>query len=337
MTARPRLLILDDWEGRISVAPGTRRMRERADVEVLEEPLSQVEDSHLVGVRVLMAVRERTYLDAATLARLPDLELLLQTGGHAYHLDIEAARSRGLTVALGRHAQASRAAVPELTFALMIAALRHLGEAHETMRAGKWPSLTGRTLAGRTLGLLGVGRHGARVGDIARAFGMNVIAWARPGSAVTDGSFPRLQLDRVLASSDVVSVHLRLSAQSRNLLDARTLKTFRPGAVLVNTSRGAIIDEEALVLALRNGPLAAAGLDVFAEEPLHPGSPLRSLPNVFLTPHIGWTVEEVFDEFAHVAAQQLSDYLDGCLDPGQLLVAGSSDIPDPDHTSRAEG
>ncbi len=336
MTARPRLLILDDWEGRLAAAAGTRRMREFADVFVLDRPLSGVADSFLADVRVLMAVRERTRLDAATLGRMPALELVLQTGGHAYHLDGDETHRRGIVVALGRQAQAPRAAVPELTFALMISALRHMGEAQKALIAGEWPVLIGRTLAGRRLGLLGTGRHGSRVADIARAFGMDVVAWARPGSEGADRSIPRVGLNELLATSDVVSIHLRLSQDSCNLLDAITLRKFKQGAVLVNTSRGAIIDEEALAVVLRDGPLAAAALDVFAEEPLPAESPLRSLPNVVMTPHIGWTVEEVFDEFSDVAAQQLVDYLDNSLDPEQLLGKSAASAHS-DHATERKG
>ncbi|MGH3356737.1 MAG: NAD(P)-dependent oxidoreductase [Nocardioidaceae bacterium] len=322
MNPRPSLLVLDDHEGRIEAAPGTDRLRRLADVRILRTALADVPDSELADVSVLLAIRERTRLDAATLARFPALELILQTGGHAYHLDTEAASRRGLVVALQRRGTAGRAAVPELTFALMISALRLMQRADRALTHGQWPALIGRCLFGRQLGLLGVGRYGARVARIAEAFGMRVVAWARPGGPIAAqraDRVPRVGLDELLATSDVVSVHLRLSEESRGLLDAERLRGCKPGAVLVNTARGAIIDEAALVDVLREGPLAAAALDVFTEEPLPADSPLRSLPNVVLTPHVGWTVEEVFDEFASIAADQLEQYLDGQLDPSELL------------------
>ena len=317
---RPALLVLDDREGRIRAAPATDRLRELADVRILRDPLATVADDELADVEVLLAIRERTRLDAATLDRFPALRLILQTGGHAYHLDQDAARERGIVVALQRRATAPRTAVPELTFGLMIAAMRHFPQAQRELGSGAWPELVGRCLRGRRLGLLGVGRHGSQVARVAEAFGMQVVAWARPGSAPADGGVPRLELDELLATSDVVSVHLRLSEESRGLLDAERLARCKPGSVLVNTARGAIVDEPALVEVLREGPLAAAALDVFAEEPLPEDSPLRSLPNVVLTPHVGWTVEEVFDEFAAIAADQLEGYLKGALDPAELLV-----------------
>ncbi|MGC5628266.1 NAD(P)-dependent oxidoreductase [Georgenia sp. Z1344] len=314
----PRVVVLDDWEGLLARSEGIARMRTRADVTVLDRPLAEVPDADLADVEYVMAVRERTRFDAAALDRLPSLKVLLQSGGHAYHVDLGAARERGIVVTHGRRAHGPRAAVPELTFALMIGALRHLPTAVREMSAGGWPALTGRTLAGRRLGLLGTGRHGANVARIAEAFRMDVVGWARPGATSPNPDIPRVPLDELLPACDVVSIHLRLSDEVRGLLGATELASMREGSVLVNTSRGAIVDEPALVEALRSGPLAAAGLDVFADEPLAPDSPLRTLPNALITPHIGWTVEEVLDEFATIAADQLEAHLDGTLSDDEV-------------------
>lgn len=322
--SRPRLLVLDDWEGRLADAPGAARLRDLAEVQFLDHPLAEAPDSSLAEVNVLLAVRERTRLDAAVFDRLPALELVLQTGGHAYHLDAVAAKDRGIVVTLGRRGTGPKAAVPELTFGLAIAALRQFPAAQRAMAVGEWPPIMGRTLAGRTLGLLGTGRHGSKVAAIAAAFGMTVISWARPGSAGADPSIARVDLEELLSRSDVLSIHLRLSPESTGLLDARRLAQMKPGAILINTSRGAIVDEAALVTALRDGPLAAAGLDVFEREPLPADSPLRTLGNVVLTPHIGWTVEEVLDEFMVIATEQLADYLGGSLDTGELMPGAAA-------------
>ncbi|SCL26481.1 Lactate dehydrogenase [Micromonospora rhizosphaerae] len=323
---RPRLLVLDDREGLVAAAPGTAALRELCEVSILDRPLAEVPDADLRDVRFLLAIRERTRLDAATLARFPALELLLQTGGHAYHVDRDELRRRGIVTALGRRAQVVRAAMPELTFMLAIACLRRLGEASRQMSAGEWAPLTGRLLAGRRLGILGLGRHGRNVARLGRAFGMDVVAWDRAGEDRGTGTartgvdgVPLLPLEDLLRSTDVLTVHLRLSDQSRGLLDRARLQSMKPRSVLVNTARGAIVDEDALVEALRDGPLAAAGLDVFTEEPLPASSPLRSLPNAVLTPHLGWTVEEVFTEFAAIAADQVRDYLGGVLWRDELL------------------
>lgn len=329
-THKPRLLVLDDWEGRLGSAPGTRRLREHCTVTVLDRPLADVDDADLADVRFVLAIRERTALDAGTLDRLPALELILQTGGHAYHADAGELRRRRVPVALQRRARVVRSAMPELTLLLMLACMRRVGEAQRGMAAGEWPALVGRVLHGRRLGLLGLGRHGRGVARVARALGMEVVAWDRTGEregvASPDGrpgddDVVLLPLSVLLATSDVVSVHLRLSEESRGLLNRDRLRTMKAGSVLVNTARGAVVDQDALVEVLRDGPLSAAGLDVFADEPLPARHPLRTLPNAVLTPHVGWTVEEVFAEFAEIAADQLADYLDKRLDPGELLDA----------------
>ena len=326
----PRLLVLDDYEGRIAGAPGMARLRELAEVTVLDRPLGDGDLDGLAGVRVLLAIRERTRLDGALLERLPELELVLQTGGHAYHVDQEAATGRGIVVALSRRARMASASVPELTFALMLAVLRRIHPLAGELAAGDWPEAMGGTLAGRTLGLLGLGRHGRPVARIAAAFGMGVLAWDRtPGRAYADDESvaERLPLDDLLERADVVSVHLKLSPESTGLLDRDRLARMKPGAILVNTARGAIVDEPALVDALRSGRLAGAGLDVFATEPLPAGHPLRTAPNVVLTPHIGWKVEEVFAEWAEIAADQLAAWLDGRLPAAEVLDPAAAGVP----------
>jgi phosphoglycerate dehydrogenase-like enzyme len=326
---RPRLLVLDDEEGRIAGSPAMARLRQLAEVTVLDRPLHDADPATLAGVRALLAIRERTRLDSSVLDRLPDLELVLQTGGHAYHVDQEAASGRGVVVALSRRAQMASASVPELTFGLMLAVLRRIHPLAAELAAGEWPPAMGRTLAGRTLGILGLGRHGRPVARIAAAFGMLVLAWDRdPGREYPDDEWvrQRLPLDDLLARSDVVSVHLKLSPSSTGLLDARRLARMPPRAILVNTARGAIVDEAALVDALQHGRLAGAGLDVFATEPLPADHPLRTAPNVVLSPHIGWKVEEVFAEWAEIAAEQLAAWLDGRLPAAEVLDPAAAEV-----------
>jgi phosphoglycerate dehydrogenase-like enzyme len=327
---RPRLLVLDDVEGRIAGAPAMARLRELAEVAVLDRPLADGDLDRLAGVRVLLAIRERTRLDEALLERLPELELVLQTGGHAYHVDQQAATGRGVVVALSRRARMASASVPELTFGLMLAVLRRIHPLAAELAAGAWPPAMGGTLAGRTLGVLGLGRHGRPVARIAAAFGMLVLAWDRdPGREYPDDEpvAERLPLDDLLARSDVVSIHLKLSPESTGLLDRGRLARMRPGAILVNTARGAILDEQALVEALTAGRLAGAGLDVFATEPLPADHPLRRAPNVVLTPHIGWKVDEVFAEWAEIAAEQLDAWLAGRLPADEVLDPAAAQVP----------
>jgi phosphoglycerate dehydrogenase-like enzyme len=319
--AKPSLLVLDDREGLVRGAPGASRLRQLCDVEFLDEPLGG-SDADFSHIRLLMLIRERTKVSDAVLQRFPNLEAIFQTGGHAYHVDVPAASRRGIPVALTRHATAVTRAMPELTLLLAAACLRRLPEAQALVGSDAWRVPTGRTLAGRTLGILGLGRHGRNVARLGAALGMEVVAWARRGvggqSDAAGFTVPLLPLDDLLAAADVLSIHLKLSDESRGLLGEKELRKMKPRSVLVNTARGPIVDESALVKVLASGPVAAAGLDVFGEEPLPADSPLIGLPNVVLTPHIGWQVEEVFEEFAALVAVQVEEFLRGTLARDQL-------------------
>lgn len=318
---RLKLLVLDDYEGELAAAPAMDRLRRLADVTILDRPLGDAAAQRLKGFQVLLALRERTKLDSRFFDAHSDLELVLQTGGHAYHLDLAAATRHGIVVALGRHVTKPTVVVPELVFGLLLGLVRQIYPLITEMRAGGWPSSIGGSLAGRTLGILGYGRHGRPVARLAEAFKMNVIAWDRTGTGPETDDFGvrRLPLDDLLAEADVVSIHLRLSADSRGLLNRERLRKMKPGALLINTSRGAIVDEAALVEALREKRLSGAGLDVFAVEPLPASSPLRTLPNVLLTPHIGWQARDVLHEFVEIAADQLAAWLQAGLRRSEVL------------------
>lgn len=325
---RPRLLVLDDYEGELAASPAMSRLHKLAEVTILDRPLNPFDRQNLKDFQVLLALRERTRLDESFFAACTKLELVLQTGGHAYHVDAEAATKRGIVVALGRRATQPTVAVPELAFAFMLGLLRNIHPLTTRMAQGEWPQSMGGSLAGRTLGILGYGRHGRPIARIAAAFGMKVVAWDRGSSdKLDDPEITRLSLDDLLACSDVVSIHLRLSDESRGLLNRERLAKMKQGALLINTARGAIVDEDALVEALREQRIAGAGLDVYTSEPLPASSPLRTLPNVLLTPHIGWQVREVLNEFTEIAADQLTDWLNGKLAIVEVLNPDATSTP----------
>ena len=311
---------MDDYEGELAKAPAMDRLRRHAGVTILNRPIAAGDLDFLKGFQILLALRERTTMDKRFFNACPDLELVLQTGGHAYHLDQEAATRRGIVVALGRRVTKSRVAVPELVFGLLLGLIKQIYPLAAEMRKGGWPDSIGGSVAGRTLGILGYGRLGRPVARIAEAFGMKVIAWDRGSShSVDEFGVKRMPLDDLLAQADIISIHLRLSEESRGLLNHEKLWKMKPGAILINTSRGAIVDESALVEALQENRLSGAGLDVFTVEPLPESSPLRTMPNVLLTPHVGWKVTDVLHEFVEIAADQLEQWLNRKLPSHEVL------------------
>ncbi|MEZ4706554.1 MAG: NAD(P)-dependent oxidoreductase [Caldilineaceae bacterium] len=217
--------------------------------------------------------------------------------------------------------------VPELVMGLMLGLVRQIYPLHAAMQRGAWPESIGGSLTGRTLGILGYGRHGRPVARLAEAFGMKVVAWARSASAgIDEFGVEHLPLDDLLAQADIVSIHLRLSDESRGLINRERLGKMQKDAFLINTSRGAIVDEAALIEALQDGRLAGAGLDVFAVEPLPAASPLRTLPNVLLTPHVGWKVRAVLHEFVEIAVAQLAAWRQGNLPKTEILNPAALDV-----------
>jgi phosphoglycerate dehydrogenase-like enzyme len=294
-------------------------LRQLADVTVLNHPLDDYDI--LKDFQVILALRERTKLDSRFFEACLSLKLILQTGGHAYHVDQAAATQKGVVVALGRKTSKPTVVVPELALGFMLGLVRGIYPLTQSMSNSAWQGTIGGSLAGHTLGILGYGRHGKPVARLAEAFGMKVSAWDRTNSHPAPDEFgvKRIPLDELLAESDIVSIHLRLSDESRGLMSRERLAQMKSTAFLINTARGAIIDESALIDALREKRIAGAGLDVFAVEPLPASSPLRTLPNVLLTPHIGWQVRDVFHEFVEIAANQLDAWLKDELPASDIL------------------
>ena len=278
----------------------------------VHEPLLSDEDlvAAVGDAEIVVAMRERTPFTAARFAALPGLRLLLTTGPFNAAIDLEAARRHGVTVC-------GTGGVPhptaEHTWALLLALARHVPEEHQRMREGGWQSTVGVDLAGKTLGLAGLGRLGGQVARIGQAFRMDVIAWS---ANLTDERCAavgarRVSREELLSGSDVLSIHLVLSDRTRGLFGASELSLMKPSALLVNTSRGPIVDTGALVAALRAGRLGGAALDVFDIEPLPADSPLRRLPNVVLTPHLGYVTEDSYRVFYEHIVEDIDAWLAG--------------------------
>ena len=255
-------------------------------------------------------MRERTPFTRARLERLPDLRLLVTTGMRNASIDLAADQERDILVC-GTGGVSSGTA--ELTWALILAVARHLPEEERSMREGGWQRTVGVDLAGRTLGVIGLGRQGGPVARIGRAFGMHVLAWSRHMTAdrAAEHGAEAVDLDTLLARADIVTLHVPLGRSSRGLIGADELARMKPTALLVNTSRGPIVDEAALLAALRDGSIAGAGIDVYETEPLPADHPLRSAPNTVLTPHIGYVTQATFDVFYREAVEDIAAWCAG--------------------------
>jgi phosphoglycerate dehydrogenase-like enzyme len=304
-----RVAILDDihraWEG----TGGVARLRERAEVHIFTAPFGDL--SALGGFDALVANRERTRFTRELLEQLAGVRLIVQTGNHASHIDLAAARDCGIVVAQASAGFSIGAA--ELAIGLAIAAMRQIPAHDAAVRRGDWATPLTPVLHGKTLGIVGLGRVGRHVARLANAFGMRVLAWSPrlTDDAADAAGAVRRDLDDLLRESDVVSIHASLTPSSQGLIDRRRLGLMKASAYLVNTARGAIVDEAALVEALASKRIAGAGLDVFETEPLPPGHPLTMLPNVVLLPHMGWPTDDGYRRFSEAACQVLLDYLDG--------------------------
>lgn len=314
--SRLRVAVLDDLDRLAARSAAIARLRREpgVDVDVLEEHLApEALPARLAGVSAVIPIRERTRFDEALLARLPDLRLISQTGTGVSHVDLAACRRRGVLVATNTHEQGAGPSVVELVFGLMFAVARSIPRLDREVRAGRWPRFIGRELHGSTLGILGLGAIGTDVARAGRAFGLRPIAWGptlTPDRAAAAG-VEHVAKDDLFRRSDVLSIHVRLSDATRGMVGARELALMKPAAILLNTARGPIVDEGALVEALRAGRLAGAGLDVFAREPLPAGHPLTALDTVVLTPHIGWPTHEVYERFFEGAVDNVLAWRNG--------------------------
>ncbi len=311
-----RVAILDDYQGAALSAAAWSQLDGRAGVDVYRDTLRDQGDlvERLSGYEILVLIRERTRFPAPLLARLPRLELLALTGGNRGQVDAAAATERGILVT---DTEGSGASPVELTMGLILAVARRIPQEAAALRSGRWQTSLGVELEGKTLGILGLGRIGSRIGAFGRFLGMRVLAW---GPTLTDAraaasGVSRVSLEQLFRESDVVSVHLRLSPASRGLVTAELLRLMKPTAYLINTARGPIVDEAALVAALAERRIAGAGLDVYDVEPLPPDHPFLGPDNAVLTPHLGYVTQETYRVFFRQVVENVSAYLDGRMPP----------------------
>lgn len=307
-----RAVVLDDYQFAARRSPHWDRVRDRVAVEFWSERIA--DPSHLAeklaGVDILVAMRERTPLPAEVLEGLPDLKLLVTTGPFNAAIDVAAAERLGIVVSGTR---GIREPTAELAWGLIHAVSRCIPTEDAALRSGRWQTTVGTDLKGKRLGLLGLGHLGSAVARVGLAFEMDVVAWSqnlRADHARAVG-VKAVGREELFETSDIVSIHLVLSERTHHLVGEAELALMKPTAVLINTSRGGIVDEGALCAALAAGDIGGAGLDVFEEEPLAATSPLLSLPNTVLTPHIGYVTDSSYELFFSDAADDIDAFLDG--------------------------
>jgi phosphoglycerate dehydrogenase-like enzyme len=310
MTERIKIAILDDYQ---NVATGLADWGSlSAEVRVFTKPFADADDAvrSLAGFDVLVAMRERTGFAAEVLERLTDLRLLVSTGPANSVIDVAAARKLGITVCgTGYESHPTI----EHTWALILAAARNLSDEVESMRKGGWQVSVGDGLFGKTLGILGLGRVGSEVARVGRAFGMNTIAWSQNLTAETaaEHGVRAVTKEQLFTESDVLTIHVVLSGRTRGLVTAAELGAMKTSAILVNTSRGPVVDEVALVDTLLHGRIRAAAIDVFDTEPLPADHQLRSLPNALLTGHIGYVTRDLYKIFYQDAVEDIAAFQAG--------------------------
>jgi phosphoglycerate dehydrogenase-like enzyme len=316
-----RLSILDDYQGvALAMADWSAVKGRGVEIAVERHPFAD-EDAvvrALADSEIVAAMRERTAFPKQVVDRLPKLKLLITTGMRNASFDMGALKERGVTVCgtggpIGAPGGGGNEDTAELAWGLILGAAWRIAEDHQMMRQGGWQTRIGHRIAGKTIGLLGLGRLGSAVARVGLAFKMKAIAWSQNLTAekAAEQGVERVEKDELFRRSDVLSVHLVLSARSRGLVGQREIGLMKPSAILVNTSRGPIVDTDAVIAALTAGRLAYAGFDVYDQEPLPINHPLRRAPNVILTPHIGYVTDENYHSSYPQIVEDVLGFLDG--------------------------
>jgi len=316
-----RIAILDDYQDVALGLGDWQSLGPDAEVVVFNQNLG-TEDaaaSALAEFDVLVLMRERMAMPESLIARLPRLKLIVVTGGRTRTIAMEAAVAQGITIC-HTHAGESGFATPEMAWGLILSLARAIPAEDRRVREGGWQETIGTVIGGKRLGLLGLGKLGSRMVPIAKAFGMEVVAWSQNLTEERAHEVGARLVDKaeLFSTSDVVSIHLILSARSRHIVGAAELGLMQPGAMLINTSRGPLVDEAALVGALEAGRIRA-GLDVFDLEPLPADHPLRRAPNTVLTPHLGYVTQGAYEAFYRDAVEDIKAWRAGT--PVRVLAA----------------
>ncbi len=318
VAAMLQVAVLDDYQQRARGHADWASLGPDVEVAFFHQPIEQGDlASTLAGFQVLVLMRERTALPRAVIEGLAQLRLVVTTGMRNASLDLDCLRQRGIVVcgtdAAGRGRAPGVPSTAEVAWALILAVSKRVTIEDAAIRAGRWQLDLPRNLAGATLGLAGLGNLGGAMVGPARAFGMDVIAWSANLSDERTGALgvERVSKRELLQGADFLSIHLALSERTRGLFGAAELAQMKPTASLINTSRGPIVDEAALIQALRDGTIAAAGLDVYDREPLPAGHELTRLDNVVLLPHLGYVSEATFRHMYGQVCEDIAAFLDG--------------------------
>jgi len=310
---RLRVAVLDDFEKISDTVPAYERLKARADVTILRQRLDTSEKlvAGLKDFNVLLLMRERTSFSEKEYGQLPNLKFIAQTGHTGRHLDLPAATKFGIAVS-GTPSD-SGTTTKELTIGLILALLRKIPQVNQRMREEVWPAITGRMLEGKTAGVLGLGRIGGEVARILKVFNARVLAYSRtltPEKAAAAGA-ECVSQETLLQESDIVTIHIPLNAHTRGTIGEKEFALMKPGAILVNTARGPIVSEPALIKALERGQLGGVGLDVYDIEPLPLDHPLRRFDNAILMSHRGYATQEILSERYEQAMENILKFIDG--------------------------
>jgi D-3-phosphoglycerate dehydrogenase len=310
---RLRCAILDDYQNVALQMADWSPLADKVEVTVFNAPFADAAAAiaALADFEIVCAMRERTPFPAAVLAALPKLKLLLTSGGRNASFDLEAAKARGIVVC-GTGAVGNPTA--GLAIGLMLELTRKIGFENARMKAGQpWQVTIGEDIEGKTLGILGLGKLGSHVGNIARAMGMKTIAWSTnlTAEAAEKAGAAYVTKEELFAQADIITIHLVLSPRSRGLVSREDLLRMKPTSYLINTARGPIVDEAALLEILQAGKIAGAGLDTFSHEPLPVDHPLRKLDNVVLTPHLGYVTAENYRRYYKEMIEDIAAWIKG--------------------------